>query len=111
MDNLHMRYETLRLRCECGRATSRIREVGFTADHQLVLNWKCTRCKRLVYVFKALSDCWRDCPTIQRESGGPEEERMNAFDVVFLRRLGIRYADDAANQVSDRRAASVDESA
>src|SRR5690349_8285742 len=46
----NMRYETLQLSCECGQTTTRIREVGFTADHQLVLHWRCLACKKYVYV-------------------------------------------------------------
>jgi hypothetical protein len=33
-----MKYQTLMQRCKCGRPTTRLRNVGFTADHQLVLH-------------------------------------------------------------------------
>ena len=89
-----MRYETLQLHCECGQHTTRIREVGFTADHQLVLHWRCVACKKYVYVVKALSDCWRDCP--REEDREAREAAPPAFpddDVRFLRSLGVTLPD------------------
>ena len=94
MRGLLMRYETLQLHCECGQPTTRIREVGFTADHQLVLHWRCVACKKYVYVVKALSDCWRDCPQ-EDERKTPEvaTEVMPDFDLRFLRSLGVSMPD------------------
>ena len=91
---LFMRYETLQLQCECGQPTNRIREVGFTADHQLVLHWRCVACKKYVYVVKSLSDCWRDCPQ-EEERKTPDDavEAMPDFDVRFLRSLGVSMPD------------------
>jgi len=90
-----MRYETLQLSCECGQHTTRIREVGFTADHQLVLHWRCLACKKYVYVVKSLSDCWRDCP--QEESRQVEESAddtmIREHDARFLRSLGVTLPD------------------
>ena len=31
-----------------------------TADHQLVIHWRCSHCRQYVYVVKSLADCWRD---------------------------------------------------
>lgn len=50
-----MKYESLRLLCECEQQTTRIREVGFTADLQIVLYWRCIACKRYVYVVSSRS--------------------------------------------------------
>ncbi|HEY7388174.1 MAG TPA: hypothetical protein VH640_06680 [Bryobacteraceae bacterium] len=91
-----MRYETLQLSCECGQHTTRIREVGFTADHQLVLHWRCLACKKYVYVVKSLSDCWRDCP--QQEEGKQitphtKESVLRENDLRFLRSLGVTLPD------------------
>ncbi len=91
---LIMRYETLQLSCECGQHTTRIREVGFTADHQLVLHWRCLACKKYVYVVKSLSDCWRDCPQeeSQREHTS-DESAIREHDARFLRSLGVALPD------------------
>jgi len=92
-----MRYETLQLHCECGQHTTRIREVGFTADHQLVLHWRCVACKKYVYVVKSLSDCWRDCPQEEAVKAETEEVLSTATlqenDILFLRSLGVTMPD------------------
>jgi hypothetical protein len=90
-----MRYETLQLNCECGQHTTRIREVGFTADHQLVLHWRCLACKKYVYVVKALSDCWRECPQGSEEGNAPasNESAIHEHDLRFLRSLGVTLPD------------------
>jgi len=93
-----MRYETLQLHCECGQHTTRIREVGFTADHQLVLHWRCVACKKYVYVVKSLSDCWRDCPQ-EEETKEPKgttdlsQDLLRENDIRFLRSLGVTLPD------------------
>ena len=90
-----MRYETLQLNCECGQHTTRIREVGFTADHQLVLHWRCLACKKYVYVVKSLSDCWRDCPQESEEGKAPasNDSAIHEHDLRFLRSLGVTLPD------------------
>ena len=90
-----MRYETLQLRCECGQHTTRIREVGFTADHQLVLHWRCLGCKKYVYVVKSLSDCWRDCPEEDGLKNAPSTDAaVRENDIQFLRSLGVSLPAD-----------------
>ena len=95
-----MKYRTLSLQCNCGRPSSRIREVGFTADHQLVLHWRCPECKSHVYGVKPLDECWQICPTPDEleERGEAQERSVEEMDVKFLRDLGIRFLeeDDAA---------------
>lgn len=92
-----MRYETLQLHCECGQHTTRIREVGFTADHQLVLHWRCVACKKYVYVVKSLSDCWRDCPQEEQQEEAKSvelpKEVLREHDIRFLRSLGVSLPD------------------
>ena len=92
-----MNYQTLLLPCKCGRPTSRFREVGFTADHQLVLHWRCTKCKRHAYVLMPLADCWRDCPNHEDLEGKTEvgPEVISETDERFLHNLGITCSDDA----------------
>lgn len=92
-----MMFQSLLLRCECGRRTTRIREVGLTTDHQLVLHWKCPACKRYVYVVKSLSDCWRECPDSGHagESAECKGEIFRGTDEMFLQSVGIKISDDA----------------
>ncbi len=95
-----MKYQTLALRCECGAPTTRIREVGFTADHQLILHWLCPRCKRHVYAVKPLSACWRDCPTQQDFDEAPDADTTTSADtdVTFLRAVGIAWPERDSNE-------------
>lgn len=61
-------YEQIPLLCECGRQPARLREVGLTADRQLVIYWRCSHCRRHVYIVKALTECWQDCATIEADA-------------------------------------------
>lgn len=90
-----MRYQTLALHCECGMPTTRIRDVGFTADHQLILHWLCARCKRHVYALKSLSECWRDCPTHEDVRRIPDAATPVSpeTDANFLRAVGIEWPE------------------
>ena len=85
-------YKRLAPTCECGKAPARLREVGLTADHQLVLYWRCSHCRKHVYIVKALSDCWRDCPSSDWNPVQPAGAQ--AADSAFLRRVGIRPLDE-----------------
>jgi hypothetical protein len=68
--------------------------VGFTADHQLVLHWRCLGCKKYVYVVKSLSDCWRDCPQQDEAKGvASNDEVLRENDLRFLRSLGVTLPD------------------
>ena len=91
-----MKYRRVSLRCECGRRANRIKDIGFTAGHELVLHWRCPGCKRVVYVVKLLSDCWRHCP--QPENVQHVEQRGQiAFgpdDTRFLRSVGVTLLAD-----------------
>lgn len=91
-----MLFQSLLLRCECGKRTSRIREVGLTTDHQLVLHWRCPSCKRYVYVVKSLSECWRECPAAGYLGESPEvqAEVFGETDEVFLQSIGIKCTGD-----------------
>jgi hypothetical protein len=98
-DNCHrafMGFLKLALYCTCGRAASRIKHVGFTADHQLVVGWWCSPCKRNVYVLRALSDCWRDCPKPmnKRQAAAPNPIASDP-DARFLHRLGVKFPQEA----------------
>jgi hypothetical protein len=89
-----MTFLQLPLYCTCGRAASRIKVVGLTADHQFVVGWWCSRCKNNVLVVKSLSDCWRDCP--KRKHGrkiSPVRKELEP-DERFLHRLGVRFPEE-----------------
>ena len=83
-----MTFRQLSLCCVCGRAASRIKQVGLTADHQLVIRWWCPPCKRNVYLVKSLSDCWRDCPKPEDSPEASEPDRR------FLHELGVRFPEE-----------------
>ena len=94
-----MRYAPVLLSCQCGQPAANITWVGLTPDHRLVFRWRCTECETPVCTFKALSDCWRECPSGQdtltpalSESGS---ETQAAEDLLFLSRMGISDLDDS----------------
>src|SRR5690348_13181088 len=94
-----MKYRALSLQCNCGQPSSRIREIGFTADRQLVVYWRCSSCRSYVYGLKPLDDCYQICPTEEElaeadkadEAAVPQDE---SNDVEFLHGLGVRLPDD-----------------
>ena len=89
-----MRFVQLPLYCTCGRAASRIRDVGLTTDHQLVVGWWCSGCKKHVLVVKALADCWRDCPKPkQGRKISPVSKELEP-DERFLHHLGVRFPEE-----------------
>src|SRR5215469_18803401 len=91
-----MRYRTLTLQCQCGKPSSRIREIGFTADRQLVVHWRCSECKSYVYGLTPLDDCFQICPTEEElaEAELPTKEVPVQKDSEFLRDLGVKFPED-----------------
>jgi len=89
-----MNYRHLSLRCQCGEIPDRIAEVGLTDDHNLVIHWWCTRCQKVVYVSKPLTDCWRECPSAQqsleRVLPGVSDDTYRDQDADFLRSIGVQ---------------------
>jgi hypothetical protein len=85
-------YQRIDLACECGRQPARIREVGLTADRQLVIYWRCSQCRKHVYVIKSLADYWRECPALGAIA--PQSAPFEPADALFLRRVGIRFPDE-----------------
>ena len=94
-----MEYRRLPLTCRCGGVLKHISGVGFSSTHELLIEWRCLRCRRKVAIVKALSDCWRDC-FIEEPS---ETLKADAYpttetpdDRRFLQSVGIscsEYAD------------------
>ena len=73
--------------------------MGLAADHQLVIHWRCAQCRQYVYVVKALSDCWQDCPKPEevREITASSTELVlyRDPDAKFLHSLGVRFPEEA----------------
>jgi hypothetical protein len=92
-----MQFRPIPLTCDCGMPALRIKQVGLTPQHQIVLVWWCTNCKRNVQVVKDLADCWRECPpSVELEPVSKvkiNEGTVRQSDADFLRRLGIRLPD------------------
>jgi hypothetical protein len=85
-------YQRIRLACNCGRQPAGLRELGLTPDRQLVVTWRCPRCRKQVYVVRPLADYWRECPSPGAPAApGPRGE---SEDALFLRSVGIRVSDD-----------------
>ena len=92
-----MRFRQLRLRCaECGGQNPiRLRRVGLTPHHELLIHFWCGGCKRNNYTLKALSDCWRECPMPDDELVAVEltTDGIREPDLCFLRSLGVKWLD------------------
>jgi hypothetical protein len=94
-----MRFRQLTFRCaECGGdAPIRIRRVGLTPHHELVVHIWCGGCKRDIYIVKALSDCWRDCPNSEDNltvGGQSTDDMMRERDARFLHSLGVAIPEE-----------------
>lgn len=89
-----MNYRHLSLHCNCGEVPDRIAEVGFSEDHSLVIHWWCTRCQKVVYVAKSLTDCWRECPSpnysLDLTLPKLDLDAIQDEDAEFLRSIGVR---------------------
>lgn len=85
-----VRFLVLPLRCECGLVPAHIKQVGLSAEHQLVIHWRCAHCKKQIYVVKDLADCWQDCPAAME----PREQVTSGLlpaDHEFLHSLGVKF--------------------
>ena len=90
-----MEYRKLPLSCECGGVPKSISAVGLSSTHELVIHWRCPRCRKNVCSVKSLSDCWRDCFTAPSANLANDSPVMNtANDRRFLHSLGVRYSDE-----------------
>ena len=81
-----MSYRHLPLTCECRQIPARILEVGFTAEHELVIHYWCSHCKRVVLVSKPLTQCWKECPKTVAEEPAPD---VASQDAKFLQSIGV----------------------
>ena len=73
---------------------SRIRQVGLSAEHQLVFTG-CARLPESYVLIRDLADCWRSINPERRHRRprrGPATERsVRLGDAGFLRRMGICF--------------------
>ena len=94
-----MTYLTLSLECECGRPASNVQEIGFTNDHQLIMRWRCSKCKKHAYVLKPLEECWKECPAEAEGNQGLEtkvertREEIEQSDAQFLQAIGVKLPE------------------
>ena len=87
------RFTPISLRCDCGgRSPAQIRQVGLTAERQLVIQWRCSSCKRTLFSTKSLADYWRECPSRGEAFAAGAKTRSGSrqdYDTRFLHSLGV----------------------
>ena len=90
-----MEYRKLPLSCECGGVPKQISALGLTTTHDLVIHWRCPRCRRNVCTVKPLTDCWQEC-FAAAPSNVPNTELMmdTPDDRQFLHSIGIRDSEE-----------------
>ena len=90
-----MSYRHLRLNCECGQIPARILEVGFTAGHEMVIHFWCSKCSRVVVVAKPLTECWRECPQAPGARPAVQAKAVvpTAEDNRFLQSIGVTFLE------------------
>jgi len=85
-------YQRITLSCECGRQPFKVREIGLTPDRQLVIYWRCSQCRKHVYIVKSLADYWRECPSPTGATA--RKPSYVSEDALFLKRVGIRWPEE-----------------
>ena len=88
-----MECRTLIFKCGCGRSSSRIRQLGLTANHELVLSWRCSGCRRHFHSAMQFADLWRECPSSEEGKELTEADLVDASDAQFLHSLGVRLPE------------------
>ena len=91
-----MRFRQFALSCECGLAPTRIRQVGLSTEHQLVIHWWCMGCRKAMFVVKDLVECWEECPKPEDcgvTAVAATELESHQKDVSFLHQLGICFPE------------------
>ena len=89
-----MAYRRLPLTCSCGCVPKQVSSVGLSSTHNLVVEWRCPRCRQNVCVVKPLSDCWRDCFTDAADLPVAEVTMDTPNDRKFLHSVGIKYSEE-----------------
>src|SRR5262245_43015363 len=100
-----MQFRKLSLSCACGLAPARIKQLGLSTEHQLVIHWRCSVCKRDMYIVKELAECWRDCPkpekalaVVQPNLVQANKEVFRRKDAEFLHSLGVKFPDEEESE-------------
>ena len=92
-----MKFRQFKLCCECGLIPTRIRQVGLSTEHQLVIHWWCMGCRKAMFVVKDLAECWEECPKPEDPDIAPSPaydiERQRG-DTNFLHSMGICFPAD-----------------
>lgn len=91
-----MHFRPFLLACDCGgHLPGRIRRVGLTPLHELVVHWWCPACKRTHYTVKALADCWRECPDRDdKKATAMVGAVLCEADAQFLHSLGVAFHEE-----------------
>jgi hypothetical protein len=93
-----MKFRPFSLSCQCGLVPARIKQVGMSAGHQLVIHWWCLHCRKAIYVVKDLRQYVEEsagaedldgCAQISTEASAP------GGDARFLESMGIRFLADS----------------
>ncbi|HEX3744789.1 MAG TPA: hypothetical protein VHW09_12695 [Bryobacteraceae bacterium] len=92
-----MKFRQFALTCECGLTPTRIRQVGLSTEHQLVIHWWCIGCRKAMYVVKDLAECWEESPKPEDvdivPAPGYDIERKR-HDTDFLHEMGICFPSE-----------------
>ena len=92
-----MKFRPFPLSCQCGLGPARIKQVGLSADHQLVIHWWCLQCRKAIYVVKDLRQCLEESAGAEYPDGCAEistEASAPGGDASFLGSMGIRFLAD-----------------
>jgi len=93
-----MKFRPFPLSCECGLVPARIKQVGLSADRQLVIHWWCLRCRKAIYVVKDLRQCLEESTGAEAPAACAEistQPLPPGGDARFLESMGIRFLPDA----------------
>jgi len=92
-----MKFRPFALSCECGVTPTRIKQVGLSANRQLVIHWWCLRCRKSIYVVRDLRQCWEEsagAEDLDGDAGISTEASVPGGDAQFLQSMGIRFPAD-----------------
>jgi len=93
-----MKFRQFALACECGLVPTRLRQVGLSTDHQLVIHWWCIGCRKAMYVVKDLAECWEESPSASDPDIVPArayDAGLHRHDEKFLHEMGICFPGDS----------------
>ena len=93
-----MKFRQFALCCECGLIPTRVRQVGLSTEHQLVIHWWCMGCRKAMFIVKDLAECWEECPKPEEfgvtSIASADAGKHQHGDAKFLQEMGIRFPTD-----------------